>query len=61
MAVPRKRLTKRRQGTRRSQAHGKFEIKQPAICSNCNSTVMPHRVCSSCGFYKGKKILNIFK
>jgi large subunit ribosomal protein L32 len=57
MAVPKKKLTKRRQGNRRSQGHGKFEIKQTATCSNCGYQVKPHVVCSNCGFYKGKKIL----
>jgi large subunit ribosomal protein L32 len=57
MPVPKKRLTKRRQGNRRSQAHGKLTPTKLAKCSNCGSSVMPHRVCSFCGFYKGKKIL----
>jgi large subunit ribosomal protein L32 len=57
MAVPKKRLTKRRQGNRRSQGHGKAFAVHLAVCSNCNSKVMPHAVCSTCGFYKGKKIL----
>jgi large subunit ribosomal protein L32 len=57
MAVPKKKLTKRRIGNRRSQGHGKVSIKQNAICSNCLSTVSPHKVCAKCGFYKGKKIL----
>ncbi len=57
MAVPKKKLTKRRIGNRRSQKHGKVALKQHAKCSNCAALVMPHSVCSNCGFYKGKKIL----
>lgn len=57
MPVPKKQLTKRRQGNRRSQAHGKLKPVLMAKCTNCSSRVMPHRVCSTCGFYKGKKIL----
>ena len=57
MPVPKKRLTKRRQGNRRSQGHGKIEVKEMAKCINCSYHVMPHRVCPNCGFYKGKKIL----
>jgi large subunit ribosomal protein L32 len=57
MAVPKKKMTKRRQGNRRSQGHGKIEIKQMASCSNCDSQVKPHVVCNNCGFYKGKKII----
>jgi large subunit ribosomal protein L32 len=57
MAVPKKRLTKRRIGNRRSQGHGKTVVAQVAKCSNCGYHVKPHAVCSMCGFYKGKKIL----
>lgn len=58
MGVPKKRLTKRRIGNRRSQGHGKFEISDPSVCKNCGAKVAPHKVCSVCGYYKGKKILN---
>ena len=56
MAVPKKKLTKRRIGNRRSQGHGKISLRKLATCSNCQSPVMPHKVCANCGFYKGKKI-----
>ncbi len=58
MAVPKKRLTKRRRNNRRkAPGHGQVELKQLAKCSNCGAKVMPHMVCASCGFYRGKKIL----
>jgi large subunit ribosomal protein L32 len=57
MAVPKKRLTKRRIGNRRSQGHGKTTVMQFATCSNCASHVKPHAICQYCGFYKGKKVL----
>jgi large subunit ribosomal protein L32 len=57
MAVPRQRITKRRQGNRRSTQHGKVTAAQLATCSNCGNKVSPHVVCDRCGFYKGKKIL----
>lgn len=56
MAVPKKKLTKRRRGNRRSQGHGKVELTKRAVCSNCGAPVKPHVVCDNCGFYKGKKI-----
>lgn len=58
MGVPKKKMTKRRIGNRRSCGHGKFELKESAVCSNCATKVMPHKICSNCGYYKGKKILN---
>lgn len=61
MAVPKKRLTKRRTNNRRkSPGHQQVTIIQLAKCSNCGSGVMPHSVCPTCGFYKGKKILTKF-
>lgn len=57
MAVPRKRLTKRRIGNRRSSAHGKITLIQLAKCTNCNSPVHAHAICNECGFYKGKKVI----
>ena len=56
MAVPKKKLTKRRIGNRRSQGHGKVELTKRATCSNCTYPVKPHAVCNNCGFYKGRKI-----
>jgi large subunit ribosomal protein L32 len=57
MAQPKKRLTKRRQGNRRSQNHGKLEATKLSTCSNCPTKVSSHRVCHNCGYYKGKQIL----
>jgi large subunit ribosomal protein L32 len=57
MGVPKKKLTKRRIGNRRSQGHGKAEIVPRAKCSNCAAPVKAHVVCDNCGFYKGKKII----
>ena len=57
MAVPKKKTTKKRQGDRRSQGHGKVKVKEAAVCSNCNAKVMPHRICAVCGYYKGRKVI----
>ena len=57
MAVPKRRITKRRQGERRNSNHGKPTVKQSATCSNCGSKVMAHKICATCGYYRGKKVL----
>ena len=57
MAEPKKKLTKTRSGNRRS--HDALVGKSPSKCSNCGAMVQSHRVCSNCGFYKGKKVINI--
>ncbi|MCD4761132.1 50S ribosomal protein L32 [bacterium] len=53
MGVPTQKRTKA--SARRRASH--FALKKPAIvkCSNCGLSLLPHRACSKCGYYKGKK------
>ncbi len=30
-------------------------------CPNCGEPRIPHRICSSCGFYKGRVMMNVQK
>ncbi|MEM1311978.1 MAG: 50S ribosomal protein L32 [Patescibacteria group bacterium] len=58
MAVPKRRITKRRQGERRNTGHGKTKVMSLSSCSNCGyKAVKIHRACARCGFYKGKRAL----
>ncbi|MBL7158925.1 50S ribosomal protein L32 [Candidatus Microgenomates bacterium] len=54
-AVPKRRISKGRQGRRR----GAIKIKALTMvdCSNCSQKKRPHQACSSCGYYKGKQIV----
>ena len=54
---PKKRLTKRRAGNRRSQKHGKVTAGGYGTCTTCGAPLAPHRICSTCGYYRGEKIL----
>lgn len=54
MAVPKKRKTKSAIDARRS--HKKLTALNLVKCSNCNHMRRPHTVCTSCGFYKGRKV-----
>ncbi|MEZ5314932.1 MAG: 50S ribosomal protein L32 [Chlamydiales bacterium] len=56
MAVPRSRLSNQRKNTRR--AHHEKKAKNIATCSNCGSPRLSHRVCSSCGFYNNRLVIN---
>lgn len=60
MVVPAKRLSRSRSRKRRFQ---KAILKLPQLvkCKNCNELTLPHRVCINCGFYKGRKYLEINK
>lgn len=57
MAEPKKKLTGTRSGNRRS--HDRLVVKKPSKCSHCGAPVIAHRACPVCGYYKGKKVLDI--
>lgn len=54
MPVPKRKTSKSRRDQRSAC---KFLRPQAfTLCSNCAVVTLPHIVCSSCGFYKGRKI-----
>ena len=57
--VPKKRHTK----SSRNQRRMHLFLKKPAYvkCPKCGSAVLPHIVCSSCGFYKGREVVNVLQ
>ncbi len=57
MAVPKKKTTRARRGKRR--AHIKLAKLALVSCPHCKKPILPHRVCSYCGWYKGKEIIEI--
>jgi len=57
MAEPKKKLSRTRSGNRRSHDH--LEKISVRICPKCKANILPHRVCQSCGYYKGEKILTL--
>ena len=57
MAVPKRKVSKSRRDKRRT--HYKAEVPAMTTCSNCGETCRPHNVCSNCGHYDGKKVLEI--
>lgn len=57
MAVPKRRTTRAKTKMRRAQ-HDKVTPVNLAPCKNCGEPVLPHRVCASCGHYKGVKVVN---
>jgi large subunit ribosomal protein L32 len=54
---PKRKLSKGRRDRRRSQdALIAVNLVQ---CSNCGEMRLPHTVCSSCGHYKGREVINM--
>lgn len=54
-AVPARRVSKTRKNTRRAN----LKVSAPTFvkCPNCGEMTIPHRACTSCGFYKGKEVV----
>lgn len=59
MAVPKKKTSKSRKNMRR--AHDFLTAPSLSVCPQCKSPKMPHRVCPSCGTYKGKEVAGVEK
>ncbi|CDA37611.1 MAG: 50S ribosomal protein L32 [Clostridium sp.] len=57
MAVPTRRASKTRKRLRRTHFH--LAEQNLTRCSNCGAMIQSHRICSSCGFYRGKKVLDV--
>jgi len=56
MAVPKFKTSKAR--TRRRQSiNMKLVAPNLVECGNCGNRVLLHRICSKCGFYRGKQVI----
>lgn len=58
MAVPKKKKSKAKTRSRRASS---WSLAAPAraTCSRCGSVKLPHRVCGSCGWYKGRVAVDV--
>ena len=58
MAVPKKRTSRRRRDMRR--AHDSINYTAAAeSCPECGELKLRHRVCESCGTYRGMQVLDV--
>ncbi len=57
MPNPKRRHSKSR--TRQRRAHDALTAPQTIQCSECNEPRLPHRVCPKCGFYNGRKVIDV--
>lgn len=56
MAVPKRRTTRAKRDQRRAN-HDRVTAPNIIACPNCGEVVLPHRICGSCGHYKGRQII----
>ena len=54
MAVPKRKTSKARRDKRRAQ-HG-IDSARTNECPTCHSPKLPHRVCPTCGTYRGRDV-----
>ena len=59
MAVPQRRISKTRKRLRRT--HFKLEVTGLVECPKCHAMIRSHRVCPECGYYAGKKVIEVKK
>ena len=57
MANPKRRHSNTRSRLRR--AHDFLTPKSTGACPQCKAPKLPHRVCKSCGYYRGRQIVTI--
>lgn len=57
MAVPRKKVTRMKRNQRR--AHDALAANAFNECPNCGELKRPHHVCAACGYYNGRKVVEI--
>lgn len=57
MAVPKRKKSKSKRDKRRT--HQKVTVPNLTTCSQCGEARLPHHACPSCGFYKGRTVIDI--
>lgn len=57
MAVPKRRKSKSQMRIRK--ASHRITVPAAKPCPNCGQPHLPHRVCPSCGYYRGRQVLTI--
>jgi len=56
---PKRKISKARRDRRR--AHDALKTSNLVACTNCGEMALPHTVCPSCGFYKGREVIEVKK
>lgn len=57
MPLPKRQHSKQRGRKRRT--HWKAEKPNLGECPQCHKAILPHAVCPSCGYYKGRLVVAI--
>ncbi len=57
MGVPKRKVSKSKQGKRKSNKR----LKPPTLveCSQCHNLKLPHHICPNCGYYGKRKVIEV--
>ncbi len=55
------RMRHTRAHTRNRRSHHALSAVATAKCEHCNEAKLPHRVCGTCGRYKGREVIDVHK
>jgi large subunit ribosomal protein L32 len=58
MPVP-KRKTPRAKTRSRRAAIWRLDAPARSLCPNCQAVKLPHTVCSNCGWYRGRQVVEV--
>jgi large subunit ribosomal protein L32 len=58
MAVPKRKTPRSKTHSRRS-ANRALSAPARSVCPNCGTVKLPHVVCSTCGWYKGRQAIEV--
>jgi large subunit ribosomal protein L32 len=56
MAVPKRKKSKSKRDKRRT--HQKLTAPNLSTCPECGEAIRSHHACPSCGYYKGRKVVD---
>jgi large subunit ribosomal protein L32 len=57
MGLPKRKTSKSKRDQRR--AHDALRAPQWSTCAQCGDPVLPHRVCATCGYYRGRQVIEV--
>ncbi len=47
--------------TRNRRSHHAIKATSLSACSHCGVKRLPHTVCAACGYYRGRKVIDMVK
>lgn len=43
----------------RVRSHHALKAAQFSACPHCGQAVLPHQICKNCGYYKGRRVIDV--